>query len=342
MPVQIGCYMVSFGNRSVGAALDLLLDIGIEAAEVPCGGFVQSPLCPTRELLEDAAARSRFLDEFRSRDITVAALNANGNPLHPDTEVGPAHAQDLRNAIELAALLGVPRVVAMPGLPGADPGARFTNWPIVPWDSEILDVLDWQWNEIAVPFWQGIGSLAESRGVRVCLEMHPHTVAHNPQTLLRLLDQAGSASLGANLDPSHLFWQGIDPCRAVAMLGQRVFHAAAKDTALHHEAIALNGILDDGFRRPSPSEPNYSLGGRHVLTRPLENRAWRFVTVGRGHDVTFWAEFLASLTRTGQVEAIAIEHEDYSLPPEEGVREAASVLRVARQLATEASRRTND
>jgi sugar phosphate isomerase/epimerase len=160
--------------------------------------------------------------------------------------------------------------------------------------------------------------------------MHPHTVAYNPSTLLRLLDGADIAALGANLDPSHLFWQGIDPCRAVALLGKRVFHAAAKDTYLDPDGIEIHGVLDDRYRRPRADEDAYELGAGYVVTVPAKDPAWRFVTVGRGHDVSFWADFLAALASLADVDAIAIEHGDLDVPVEDGVAEAARCLSESR------------
>jgi len=332
--VRIACYTAAFSGCPRTKLLDQLAAKGIEGVELPSGGFVGSPHCPTRELLRDGDARQKLLEDVGSRGLAIVALNANGNPLHPNARVGPAHAQDLRDSIELAALLGVSCVVAMPGLPGADSAASATTWPVHPWESGVLDVVDWQFDAVAIPFWHSIGQWAEDRGVRVALEMHPHTVAYNPYTLTRLLDGAGGNSLGANLDPSHLFWQGIDPCLAVETLGERVFHAAAKDTFLDAHALKLHGVLDGRYRRPGRDTPGYDLGGGYLLTEPVVDCAWRFVTVGRGHGVSFWSAFLAALCDFGDVDAIAIEHGDAEVQPELGVAEAARVLHEARMTIT--------
>ena len=69
------------------------------------------------------------------------------------------------------------------------------------------------------------GSPAPGAGPRTAL-------VFNPATLERLVERTGATHIGAEMDPSHLFWQGIDPIAAVEHLGDLVFHAAAKDTRI--------------------------------------------------------------------------------------------------------------
>ncbi|MDP3892593.1 sugar phosphate isomerase/epimerase [Nocardioides sp.] len=164
-------------------------------------------------------------------------------PLHPDPEVGPKHADDLRRAIDLAELLDVRRVVTMSGVPAAHPGGTAPSWVVNPWDSAYLDVLEYQWHEVALPFWEDIQRRAAAAEVKICIEMHPHNLVFNPTTLQRLVNAIGATHVGAEMDPSHLFWQGIDPVAAVERLGPLVFHAAAKDTRINTRA------------RPDPRRP---------------------------------------------------------------------------------------
>src|SRR5439155_20792460 len=175
--------------------------------------------------------------------------------------------EDLRRAITIAALLDVRRVVAMSGLPAAHAGGRYPSWIVNPWDSQYLDVLDHQWQEAAIPFWKDIQARARDADVKVCIEMHPHNVVFNPGTMERLATEINATHVGAEMDPSHLFWQGIDPIAAIERLGGLVYHAAAKDTRIN-PAAKVNGVLDDRFGRVAPSEPGaVSLGGRFTLSR---------------------------------------------------------------------------
>ncbi|MDQ1628930.1 MAG: hypothetical protein QOI54_2674, partial [Actinomycetota bacterium] len=267
-----------------------------------------------------------YLEQFASAGVTLTALNCNGNPLHPDPEVRERHGQDVRRAIELAALLGVKRVVTMSGLPAADAGGRLPSWTVLPWDSAYLDARDYQWNDVAVPYWKDIQARASDADVKVCIEMHPHNVVYNPATMERLATEIDATHVGAELDPSHLFWQGIDPVAAVDKLGSLVFNAAAKDTRIN-DAARVNGVLDDRFGRVAPdAQGAVSLGGRYTLSRWPQDASWDFVAVGRGHDVAWWSAFLQALNRVDPDMAVNIEHEDQELDQMEGLRLAADTL----------------
>ena len=90
------------------------------------------------------------------------------------------------------------------------------------------------------------------------------------------------------MDPSHLFWQGIDPVAAIGHLGDLVYHAAAKDTRINEQNCRVYGVLDDRFQRVPAEENPLGLGGRNTLTRWPADASWQFVAVGRGHDQDFW------------------------------------------------------
>jgi sugar phosphate isomerase/epimerase len=324
--VKLGAYTAVLHDRPIAEALQVLKDLGLESAEINSGGFLPALHVPIAEIRSSQDARDEYLGLFRNAGITLTAFNCNGNPLHPDPEVGAKHGQDVRDAIELAALLGVRRVVTMSGLPGSGRGAGLPSWTVLPWDSAQLDARDHQWNDVAVPYWRDIQARAADADVKVCIEMHPHNVVYNPATMLRLAEQIGATHVGAEMDPSHLFWQGIDPVAAIDALGDLVYNAAAKDTRIN-PAAAVNGVLDDRHGRVRPDEPGaVSLGGRYTLSRWPENSSWDFVAVGRGHDVAFWRRFLAALERVDPDMAVNIEHEDAELDQIEGLRFAAATL----------------
>src|SRR6185312_16557784 len=109
-------------DRSLDETLKILGELGLTSAEINTGGFIGAPHIPIDDILASAAAREDYLGRFAQAGITLTGLNVNGNPLNPDPEVGPKHAEDLRRAITLASLLGVRRVVTMSGLPAAHRG----------------------------------------------------------------------------------------------------------------------------------------------------------------------------------------------------------------------------
>jgi sugar phosphate isomerase/epimerase len=222
----------------------------------------------------------------------------------------------------------------MSGLPAGEPGGTVANWVVNPWDSQYLDILDYQWTEVAVPFWRDIQARAAAHDVKVCIEMHPHNLVFNPPTLQRLVEQTNATHIGAEMDPSHLFWQGMDPVEAVRHLGGLVFHAAAKDTRINDANVKRFGVLDDRFdRTPADANP-LNLGGRNTLNQWPQSPSWQFVAVGRGHGVDdFWVPFLRALHDVDPDMAVNIEHEDAELDQVEGLRQAADNLVTAARRA---------
>jgi len=146
--------------------------------------------------------------------------------------------------------------------------------------------------------------------VKIALEMHPGFLVYNPETLLALRAATGP-ELGVNFDPSHLFWQGIDPVVAIRRLGENgaLFHAHAKDTYLDRDNIRINGVLDT-----------------KSYTR-VRDRAWTFRTVGFGHADEVWRQIVSALRVAGYDDVISIEHEDILHSRDEGLARAVEFLR---------------
>jgi sugar phosphate isomerase/epimerase len=324
--MKLGVYTAVLHDQPLPEALRTIRELGLDGAEINSGGFVPAPHLPIEAIRASQDARDEYLGQFAEAGVALTALNCNGNPLHPDPEVRSKHGQDVIDAIELGALLGVKRVVTMSGLPGTDAGATLLAWTVLPWESSSLDARDYQWNEVAIPYWKDIQARAADADVKVALEMHPHNLVYNPGTMERLATEINATHIGAEMDPSHLFWQGIDPTAAVRSLGSLVFNAAAKDTRIN-EAAKVNGVLDDRFGRVAPDAPGViNLGGRYTLSQWPESSSWDFVAVGRGHDVQWWAGFLAALAEVDPDMAVSIEHEDQELGQLEGLQFAARTL----------------
>lgn len=327
--MKLGAYTACLHDMPVADSLRVLQELGLNSAEINSGGFLPAPHLPIEQVKSSQTARDDYLGMFAEADVTLTALNCNGNPLHPDPVVRHKHSNDVKEAIELGALLGVKRVVTMSGLPGTDSGARLPAWTVLPWDSAYLDARDYQWNEVAIPFWKDIQSRAADTDIKVCIEMHPHNLVYNPATMVRLASEIDATHVGAEMDPSHLFWQGIDPVAAVGALGDLVYNAAAKDTRMN-EAATVNGVLDDRFGRVAPGDSSaVSLGGRYTLSQWPDNPSWDFVAVGRGHDVAWWTRFLQALFKVDPEMAVNIEHEDQELTQMDGLRAAAQTLLTA-------------
>lgn len=327
--MKLGVYNAILHDRSLPEAIEVVRDLGLSGIELNSGGFLPSLHIPTYEqILESDTARDEYLAQFDDTGVGIAGLNCNGNPLHPKPAIGDAHAADVRRSIQLAERLGQDRVVTMSGLPGGEPEATTVNWVVNAWNSAALDVLDYQW-DIAASFWREIDRFAADHGVKVALELHPQNLVFNSADVHKLIELTGATHVGVELDASHLFWQQMDPVAVVRHLGELVFHAAAKDVRVNPETAAINGVLDNSFRRLSPDEPRTNLGGDEWANEWPKPSAWDFVALGKGHDTAFWTEFLRALREVDPNMWVNIEHEDVSLGRIEGLEVAATVLRDA-------------
>jgi sugar phosphate isomerase/epimerase len=328
MALKLGAYTACLHDRPLAEALDVLKANGLTSVEVNTGGFIPAPHCPVDALLASESARADYLATFSSRGMELTGLNCNGNPLNPLPGVGPKHADDLRRTIELAGLLGVRRVVTMSGTPGSDPDARYPSWVVNPWDGVYMDVLDYQWG-VAAEFWKEIDALAAAHEVKVAVEMHPHNLVFSPVTLEKLVELTGATHVGAEMDPSHLMWQGMDVVACIRRLGPLVFHAAAKD-AMITPGVDVRGVLDTSFTRvPADAPDKVPTGYGFWCSAWPANPAWRFVAVGVGHDVEYWTEFLRALAEIDPDMAVNIEHEDAAYSRLDGLALAAENLRAA-------------
>ncbi|GAA1461281.1 sugar phosphate isomerase/epimerase family protein [Williamsia maris] len=332
--MKLGVYTACLHDKTLDEALATIAELGLTSIEVNSGGFIDAPHIHVDSLLQNATARREYLARIADAGLELTALNVNGNPLHPDVAVSSKHSRDLHRTIELAGLLGVRDVITMSGQPGADRGSALPAWVVEPWNSASTEMLAYQWDEVTVPYWTDIEQRAANAGVRVALELHPHNVVFNPATLVRLIERTGGTHIGAEMDPSHLFWQGMEPIAGIEYLGDRVFVAAAKDVRINEENCRLNGMLDDRFVTPGPGEFALNIGGRFVANNFPAEAPWNFVTVGRGHDTTYWADFLAALQKVDPDIAINLEHEDVEMGQFEGLQMGAETMLSAEKIAT--------
>ncbi|HEY0455037.1 MAG TPA: sugar phosphate isomerase/epimerase [Verrucomicrobiae bacterium] len=306
--MKIGVFSVILGDVPFERAVDELAALGVQAVELGAGAYAGQKHCPVRELLANAQRRKRFLKAVESRGLFISALNCAGNPIHPNKKAALADHADFQNAIRLASELEVPTVINFSGCPGGAPGDRTPNWVTCPWPPDYLKILQYQWDKVVIPYWSKATAFARRHGIRqLALEMHPGFVVYNPETLLKLRKAAGP-EIGANFDPSHLFWQGIDPCAALRALQGAVWHVHAKDTAVHEWNSITHGVLDT----------------KHY--KDELNRAWIFRTVGYGHPRHFWCDFVSTLRMIGYDGVLSVEHEDSLMSKQEGLQKGVRFL----------------
>ena len=307
--MQIGLVTDSLAHLPLKTLLPTVAGFGVTMLEFGCGNWSPAPHLGLDALLASERERSDFLARVRDHGLSICALNCSGNPLLPGA-AGDAHRTVTSKTIQLAGLMGVPRVVMMSGCPGG-PGDANANWVTTAWPPEAARVLDLQWSEQLVPYWRGLVAEAHAAGVEnLCLELHGQQNVYNVRTLFRLREAVG-AVVGANLDPSHLFWMGADPLAAAGALGDAIYHVHAKDTRINASVASVHGLIDT-----TPMDQ-------------LEQRAWSYVTLGRGHDVSWWRAFIGAVKSAGYDGVLSIEHEDLALSPEDGVQESVDLLRQA-------------
>jgi sugar phosphate isomerase/epimerase len=304
--MKIGVFTPLLSGLPLDAVLKKLKSLDIDTVEFGTGNYPGDAHAKL-SMLDNPAELAAFKGKIADAGFTISALSCHGNAIHPDKAIAQKNAEVSRKTILLAEKLGVETVVDFSGCPGDGPGAKNPNWVTCPWPPEYLDILNWQWDQAVTPYWKAHGRFAADHGVRIAIEMHPGFVVYNPETMLRLRDIAGK-SVGANLDPSHLFWQGIDPIGAIRVLGDAVHYVHAKDTQMFPANMPRTGVLDT---KPYTDE---------------RNRAWMFRTVGYGHDSEWWGEFISTLRMFGYDNVLSIEHEDSLMSPEEGLTKAARFL----------------
>ena len=332
MAFTYGAYTACLQDRSLSEALDVLAAAGLKGAELNTGGFIPSPHAHVDALLASEKERGELRALFADKGMELTGLTVSGNPLSPLPTEGLPHAHDLRRTIELAGSLGVRDVVAMSGTPGTDPGARYPAWIVNPWNGIDLEILEHQWS-VAVPFWKEIDAFARERDVQLAFEMHPRNLVFSPLTFKQFLDRVEPTNIGVNLDPSHLFWQQMEPIDCIERLGAHITHVHAKDTSVLPGA-AVRGVLDTAFD-PVPEDPaqRTPTGIGHYCSTWPEDPAWRFVALGEGHDVDYWTRFLAALAAVNPDLNVNIEHEDAAFGQVEGLERGARTLLAAAESA---------
>ncbi|MBB3387166.1 sugar phosphate isomerase/epimerase family protein (plasmid) [Rhizobium sp. WW22] len=304
--MKLGFVSDSLGDMPLNDLLDNAARMGVSGVEVNTCGWSTAPHFDLKSMLGNTVAQKDFLKGFSDRGLDVISLNANGNPLHP---TDPAQGEDLKKTIRVAGEMGIKTVCTMSGLPAGNPSDTMPNWVVSSWPPETQAILKYQWEEKLLPFWAEIVALANECGVeRIALELHGNQCVYNVPSLLKLRQQVGPV-VGANLDPSHLFWMGADPLIAAEALGKAVYHVHAKDTFLNAPKQAVTSLLENGSLTDIPA------------------RSWSYITLGFGHGEEWWRQFCYRLKMAGYDGWLSVEHEDVLLNSLEGLKKSVALLR---------------
>jgi len=313
--MKLGVMLALFGGRQLEEVLDYVAKSGLQAVELCCGNYPGEPHFKVEELLKDDKKIEWLKKLLKERDLEISGLSCHGNPLHPDEKIRGDHRSKQRNTILLAEKLGVERIIGFSGCPGDSDSSKYPNWVTCPWPDDFTKILEWQWKEKVIPYWTEEAAFAKKHSVKmICIEMHPGFVVYNTETMLRLRNDVVKSggpgeTIGVNFDPSHLFWQGMDPIVCLRELKGCIFHVHAKDTKICTINASINGVLD-----------NKSYGD-------IIDRSWVFRTVGYGHGHDFWKDFVSTLKLIGYDYVLSIEHEDGLMSINEGFQKAVYFLK---------------
>ena len=307
--MKLGVMNPVLNSMGFEEALAYLNGLGVDCIEIGAGGYPGDNHLKAQELLGNPEKTEEYKNLLKKYNLEISAISCHGNPLHPQKDIALKFHNEFKNAILVAEALGVDTVIGFSGCPGDCENSMYPNWVTCPWPEDFGKILEWQWNEKVIPYWKDMAEFAKAHGIaKIAFEMHPGFVVYNPETLLKLRNAVGDI-IGANFDPSHLFWQGIDPVYAIKALKGAIYHFHAKDTRIDKVNTQVNGVLDN---------KNYG---------DIENRSWVFRTVGYGHDQKVWNDIISMLKTVGYDGAISIEHEDGLMSPKEGLEKAVSFLK---------------
>ncbi len=295
-------------DMSFEEMLRFCVEQGLETLEIGTGNWSSAPHIDLDKMVESDAARDEWYGKIKDAGLSLCALNCSGNHL--------AYEKDMDvtlKTFELAEKLGVKKVVMMSGLPTGCPGDKTPVWVTGSWPPELLDVLKYQWEDVAIPSWKELVKKAKDFGIeKIALENHAQQLVYNTETLLRLRD-AVDPIIGMNLDPSHLFWMGGDPIEAARALGDTgaLYHVHGKDSRIERRLVGPNGVLD------TKGIDEYA------------DRSWNYVAVGCGHDMLWWKEFVSVLRMSGYDDVISLEMEDLTMSMMDGHLTSIKTLKEA-------------
>lgn len=308
--MKLGVFTPVFNELSFEEMIDKVAKAGLQTVEIGVGGNPGQAHCDRKLLLESEQDRTNYLEKLTEKGLTISAFSCHNNPLDPNPVVAKEADETLREAIQLAALMNVPLVNTFSGVSGGNATDTQINWPVLPWPTEYGDNYQFQWEERLIPYWKGINAFATQHNVKIGIELHGGFLCHTPYTMLKLREATGEA-IGCNLDPSHLWWQGIDPVGAIKILGKAgaIHHFHAKDTYLDQDNINMYGLTD--------MQPYGD----------VQTRAWTFRSVGCGHGLQEWSDIISALRTYGYDYVLSIEHEDPLMSVDEGFNRAVTNLK---------------
>lgn len=314
--MKLGVFNPLFQGVALEEMLDMLAGLGLRAVEMRSGpnsiSEIESGSYPGQNQLDphEVVRNDDYAEDLRrafaDRGMIISALSAHGNPVHPDEAQARVYHDYFEASVLAAEKLGVSAVVLFSGCPGAGPEDKNPNWITYTWPPEYALGLKYQWEEKLIPYWTEAARFAAAHNVKIAIEPHPGFSVYNTQTALKLINAVPGDTIGVNFDPSHLFWQGIDPVQSIRALRGRIYHFHAKDTWIDPVNKLTNGVLQ--------------------MEGSLTERTFFFRTVGYGQDDLMWKRIISALRMNDYDYVVSIEHEDPLASRDEGLRKAVEFL----------------
>ena len=304
--MEIGFNTDGLGFQPFEQMLKTITAIGVSKLELPMGNWSSAPHANLDELVSSKVKREEYIGKVKSAGAEIIALNCTGNQLAPG-ELGQKNEDVVRKTFQLAEYWDIKKIIMVSGLPGG-PGDANPNWITTSWPPITTEILEYQWNKVAIPYWKDSVKRAADHGIRqIALENIGHQLVFNVSSLFRLREAVGEM-IGMNLDPSHMFWMGAGPMGGARVLGDAVYHLHAKDARLERRVVTVDGVLDTKTIDKFPE------------------RTWNYVALGYGHDALWWKEFLVVVKTAGYDGVVCIEQEDLMMPAMAGVEKAVEFL----------------
>ena len=308
--MDLALMSASMLDRPWEAVLDSARQHGIGLIEACAGGHIPKHHYDPIELAQDAGALERFGETLSLRDMSISSFSCHGNPLHPTEEIARRAHEDFVATCEIASKLGVEHVSLLAGCPGGGPDDHVPTWIINSTFPDFTEPYAWQWSERVIPYWTDAAQIADRYGIRICIEPHSADVVYNFKTFVRLREVVGE-TIGMNYDPSHMWWQGIDPIVFIEKAGPAIYTCHVKDVAIDEQQVALHGVAS--------SEEYHA----------WDKRPWAFSTPGYGHSAHFWSQYVRALRAIHYEGALSIECEDPFMAPDDSLEKTVAVLRQA-------------
>ena len=320
-PMKLGLYFAvcetmmdrdPFDNdESFREILDVVASHGYQAIELSAHTKMseRTGYFELNQMLTNGNAKTTA-EIIRQAGLEISAINMSADgqlilgPHHADTDgVFQGTAEEkieygtrrMMRSAELASELDIDVVT---GFTGCEDYSRWFPWP----DPEAWGKME----PVFVERWLPILDRFKQLGVRFAMECHPRQLVYNTETAVRSLELVeGHPSWGFNLDPANLMLAGVDPVVFAAELGDRVFNVHAKDGEVVQHNVRRSGLLAHGaWERP--------------------DRGFRFRVAGWG-DVP-WRRLITELLLQGYEGPLVAEHEDPTMGPMDGIRQAAEFL----------------